>query len=344
MPLQGPRVHGENPAKCTGSERGATKEGGHRLTSSTRWRDRTTPAAHSLARSARSLYKGHGKNTLADTPMKRPLHALCAAALLAAATLAHAEIDRPAAESLVRKSGLWEQLAAVAPQVEAGIQQTLAEGGAKPAESERARVTQVVRAAYAPERLRSVSTGVIAARMQPQHLNALRQWFDSPQGRAVTRAEEASGRVAPDVVLQEGVALLKSMPAERRKLMEDLLAATHAAEAMVQIAIGTAVAAQVGAASTMPSGPAPTAAEVRGMLEAQRPEMLKAYGALMLATFAHTYAKLPLQQLRQYVAFIRTPAGTQFNAAAMEAMAAALTDAAAEMGRRLPGTRDGRNT
>ena len=63
-----------------------------------------------------------------------------------------------------------------------------------------------------------------------------------------------------------------------------------------------------------------------------------------LAISPHTYAKIPSQQLRQYVAFIRTPAGRQFNAAAMEAMAAALTDAAAEMGRRLPGTRDGRNT
>lgn len=276
--------------------------------------------------------------------MKRPLHALCTAVLLAAASFAHAEIDRPAAESLARKSGLWEQLAGVAPQVEAGIQQTLAQGGMSPAESERARVTQVIRSAYAPERLRSVSTGVIAARMQPQHLQALRQWFDSPQGQAVTRAEEASGMADPAVVMQDGITLLRAMPAERRKLMEDLLAATRAAEAMVQITISTAVAAQVGAASTMPSGPAPSAAEVRGVLEAQRPEMLEAFNGMMLATFAHTYAKLPSQQLRQYVAFIRTPAGTQFNAAAMEAMAAALTDAAAEMGRRLPGTRDGRNT
>lgn len=276
--------------------------------------------------------------------MKRSLRALCTLALLAAAGLAHAEIDRAAAESLVRKSGLWEQLAGIAPQVEAGIQQTLAQGGAAPADSEKARVTRVIRSAYAPDRLRSVSTGVIAARMQPQHLNALRQWFDSPQGQAITRAEEASGLADPAVVMQDGVTLLKSMPAERRKLMDELLAATRASEAMVQITIGTAVAAQVGAASTMPSGPAPSAAEIRGMLEAQRPQMLQAFNAMMLATFAHTYAKLPSQQLRQYVAFIRTPAGTQFNAAAMDAMAAALTDAAAEMGRRLPGTRDGRNT
>ena len=278
--------------------------------------------------------------------MTHPLRAFCLGTLLAVATLAHAEIDRAAAESLVRKSGLWEQLSGIALQVEADMQQTLAQGGTAPAATEKARVTQVIRAAYAPDRLRSISTGVIAARMEPQHLNALRQWFDSPQGQALTRAEEVAvtGQADPTAALKEGVALLNAMTGERRKVLEDLLAATRAAEAMVQITISTAVAAQVGAAGTLPSGPAPSAAEIRGMLEAQRPQMLQAFKALTLASFAQVYAKIPAQQLREYLAFIRTPAGTQFNAAALEALGTALTDAAAEMGRRLPGTRDGRNT
>jgi hypothetical protein len=277
--------------------------------------------------------------------MKRSLHALCTAALLAVASLVHAEIDRPAAETLVRKSGLWEQLSGIAGQVEAGMQEVLTQGGAAPADSEKARVAQVIRSAYAPERLRSVSTGVIAARMDPRHLDTLRRWFDSPQGRALTRAEEAAASAAdPAAALKQGVGLLKAMPADRRKLLEDLLAATRADEAMVQITISTAVAAQVGAAGAMSGGPAPSPAEMRGLLESQRPQMQKAFRAMLLASFAQVYAQVPSQQLRQYVAFIRTPAGTQFNAAALEALATALTDAAAELGRRLPGTRDARNT
>ncbi|HEY0823316.1 MAG TPA: hypothetical protein VGD76_05960 [Ramlibacter sp.] len=277
----------------------------------------------------------------------RTLRSLCTAALLAAATLAQAEIDRPAAEGLVRKSGLWEQLGGIGLQVQAGMQQSLAGGtGLSPTGPERARVSRVIQAAYAPDRLRSVSTGVIAARMQPQHLQALRQWFDSPQGQAVTRAEEASlaGDADPGVTLKEGSALLKSMPAERRKLLEDLLAATRAAEAMVQITISTGIAVQLGAASAQPGAPSPSAAQLRGVLETQRPQMLQAFSAMSMASFAHAYAGIPTQELRQYVAFIRTPAGTAFNDAAMEALEAALTDAAAEMGRRLPGTRDGSNT
>lgn len=276
----------------------------------------------------------------------RPLRAGCMAALLAVATLAHAEIDRPAAESLVRKSGLWEQFGGMGPQVEAGMQQALTQAGVAPAASELARIKRVVQAAYAPERMRSVSTGVIAARMQAQHLNALARWFDSPLGQAVTRAEEAASAASadPEAALKEGVALLKSMPAERRKLLEDLLAVTKAADALVQITISTTIAAQLGAASARPGAPAVSAVEIRALLERQRPQMLQAFSAMMLASFAQVYATIPSPQLRQYVSFIRTPAGTEFNEAALEALEAALTDAAAEMGRRLPGTRDGSNT
>lgn len=275
----------------------------------------------------------------------RPLRAFCMAALLAVTTLAQAQIDQAAAESLARKSGLWEQLGGFAPQVAAGMQQAFAQAGVELAESESARLRRVAEAAYSPDRLRQVSTGVIAARVQAQHLNALRRWYDSPQGQAVTRAEEAgTGNADLAATLKKGAALLEAMPAARRKLLQELMAASRAADAMVQITVSTTVAVQLGVASAMPGAPGPSAAQIRGMLEAQRPQMLAAFGAMMLASFAQTYDRIPDNQLRQYVAFIRTPAGRQFNEAGLQALEAALTDAAADMGRRLPGTRDSSNT
>jgi hypothetical protein len=278
--------------------------------------------------------------------MKTSIRALCVAALIAASTFAHAEIDRPAAEGLVRKSGLWEQLGGLSPQVEAGVQRAMAESGKPPAESEKTRISRVVQAAYAAERLRSVSTGVIASRMQAQHMKALRQWFDSPVGKSITRTEEAmsNDQQDPRLAMNEGAALLKSMPAEKRKLLQDLLTATRAAEALVQMTISTAVAVQAGVASATPNAPGPSSNELRADLEAQKPQMLAGFNTMMLAIFARTYSKVPSEQMRQYVAFIRSPAGTAFNDVAMEALEAALTDAAAQMGRSLPGTRDRSNT
>jgi hypothetical protein len=267
------------------------------------------------------------------------------AALLAVAPLAQAEIDRPAAETLERKSGLWEQWTGVASQIEAGLQQAMAQAGVAPAESEKARIARVVRTAYAADRLRSISTGVMAANLQPQHLRALRRWFDSPPGEAVARAEEATpmGQADPAVALKAGRRLLASMPLERRKLLQDLIAATHAAEGLVQITISTTVAAQLGAASALPGVTAPSARQMRAVLEEQRPEMLKAFTRTTMATFAQVYAKLSSEQLRDYLEFVRSPAGAAFNEVSLHAAEAALTGAAAEMGRYLPGTSDRNN-
>lgn len=250
------------------------------------------------------------------------------------------------AQSLVRKSGLWQLMSDMGPQIEAGMRLRLTQPGMATAASEMSRIGRVVQAAYAPDRLRSVSTGVIAAKMQAQHMDALLGWFDSPQGQAITRAEEAAleEHGDPSAVLVEGATLLKSMPAERLALLEELIAATHAAEALVQITINTAVAVQVGVASALPGGPTPSAIEMRAKLEAQRPQMLQAFTGMVLASAAHAYASISSDQLQQYVVFIRSPAGTAFNEVSLEALEAALTDAAAEMGRRLPGTRDGSST
>lgn len=278
--------------------------------------------------------------------MKRSFRAFCTAALLVAASLVHAEIDAGSAENLLRKSGMWEQLAGIGPQAEAGMEEMLAQGGMAPAQAEKARVTRVIREAFAPARLRSVSVRVVAAGTQAEHLPALRSWFDSPVGRAVVRLEEAasSATTDPQTMMEQGARLLRGMPAERRALLEQMLEDTDAAEAMVRITIGTALAAQRGAASVAPDAPGPSAAQLRAALEAQRPQMLKAFGAMMLASFAQIYEGLPTGELREYVTFIGSPAGTHFNDVAMDALEAALIDATAEMGRRLPGTRDSRNS
>jgi hypothetical protein len=267
------------------------------------------------------------------------------AALLAAATLAHAEIDPPAAENLVRKSGLWEQLSGVAAQIQAGLQQAMDRAQLAPADSEKARIARVIARAYAADRLRATSTGIIAARMQPQDADALGAWFDSPLGQAVAHAEEAISADTADsaTAMKEGLRVLASTPSERRKLLDDLLAATHAAEGMVQLTISTRVAVQLGAASAITGVTGPSATQARAALEPQRPQMLKAYTALMLSSFARSYVSLSSEQLSAYVAFIRSPAGAAFNDVSLQAMEAALTAAATEMGRSLPGTRDGRN-
>ncbi|KRC04082.1 hypothetical protein ASE11_03180 [Hydrogenophaga sp. Root209] len=72
--------------------------------------------------------------------------------------------------------------------------------------------------------------------------------------------------------------------------------------------------------------------------------MLKAFAALSLAGFAKAYATLPTDHLERYVAFVQSRPGHDFNAVGIEALDAALTEAAAELGRQLQGAKDQSNT
>ena len=79
-------------------------------------------------------------------------------------------------------------------------------------------------------------------------------------------------------------------------------------------------------------------------MEAQRAVMLQNYSALFMASFARTYRAVPPADLSQYVAFMQSDAGRHFNAVALAALSAALTDASAAFGQGLPATKDAANS
>lgn len=277
--------------------------------------------------------------------MIRFFRGLFLSALLLGAGGVHAQIDRATTESLLRKSGLWEQLASIAPQAESGLQGFFAQAGMTPSAAELARISSVIRESYAPSRLREFSMDVISKKLGAQHVPRLQRWFDSPVGKTVTKLEEQASAesVDPQVQMQQGTALLQNAEPARRKLLEELVKETSTAETWAQITINTSLAAWHGAASVSAQAPMLSLGEFKAALEAQRPQMLQGFSAMALALFARAYAPLSTPHLKSYVAFLKSEAGRQYNALGMEALDAALTQAAADIGRKLPSTKDQAN-
>jgi hypothetical protein len=267
------------------------------------------------------------------------------AALLLQAQVAGAQTNAATAETLMRQSGLWNQLAGVAPQVRAGLMASLAQARVNPSASEVERMSRAVDAAYAAARLRKVALASIRQDIDGKHVPALRRWYAAPAGRAVTALEEigSADEREPAVIMKEGAALLSGAPADRRALLNELVAVTRSAEAMAQLTIDTTLAAQSGARSAAPDVQGPSPNELRALLDAQKPRMLKAYEGLTLASSAKVYSTLPTETLRQYVAFLKSDAGRHFNDVGMRALGAAIVEASAELGRRLPASKDQSN-
>jgi hypothetical protein len=118
-------------------------------------------------------------------------------------------------------------------------------------------------------------------------------------------------------------------------LLNELAEATRAAEVITGIVINTALAARRGVISVSPDLTGPSVDELQAALEAQRPQMLRTFGAVTLAGSARTYRTLNDDELRLYVNFQSSVAGRHFNDLCARAIDGALADASADMGRQL---------
>lgn len=270
---------------------------------------------------------------------------LLGVALLAGAPVASAQTDAKTAEELLRSSGMWQQLASIAPQVQAGFAAAAAQSGAKPTPGELERLSRVIDTAYAAERLRVAAVATLQAQTRADHVPALRRWYGSRIGKAITGLEEAASaeQTDPMAVAQEGATLLSAMQPARRAALEELVTVTRSAETLVQLTFDTALAAQQGLRSVTPDAPGTSAGELRAALEAQRPQLLQAFSGLSLASYAKAYTRLPTSELQQYLAFLKSAAGQHFTDTSLQAFTSALVEASAEMGRGLPGAKDRSN-
>ena len=274
--------------------------------------------------------------------MMRFLSWCCTLVLFAGS--AWAGTDSATAESLMRKSGLWDQLAEIAPQVRMGVLASVAQSGRKPSEAEIERLSRAVDSAYSVHRLRLVCLGAISRDLDNAHVAALRRWYDGTRGQAFTRLDKAQSKQDPRTTLEQGALLLGKMAPARRRTLDEIVLVTRSAELMTELTIGTALAAHQGAASVSPNAPRPSMGEVKTSLDARRQHLIRTFSGLSLAGFAAAYSSLPTADLEGYVDFMKSDAGRHFSAIGMRAFSAAMFEAAAELGRTAPGSKDKANT
>lgn len=261
------------------------------------------------------------------------LRAWACLALLFLHGLAGAEVPAATAEALMHKSGVWAQLADVAPQAKAGIAQSAA--GSRLDADGLSRLESLADDTFSPTRLRASVQQVLADRLTATQARDALKWFDSPTGKQITRLEEASSADAEDMnqALSEGNQALATASSRRQTLLAQVVRVTRAAEGMVSMQINTTVGILQGLASAMPDQPTPSAPQLRAMFEAQRPQMLATSTGVMLTLFARTYQPASDRALEQYVRFLSSKSGAALSAAMMEAMDDALSTAAQRLGR-----------
>ncbi len=250
---------------------------------------------------------------------------------------AQAQTDPGTAERLLRKSGLWLQLDGVAQQVQQGVLEAATQSGRSPEPAELDRLRAAAGAAYAGERLRGVALRQVSQELEPRHLKALFAWYDTPTGVLMTALEERSASDArgTEIVMSDGLSRWQAMGAERRSQLEALLLASGSVDSALSMTLNTVAGVRQGLAGVLPPGTGPSPEATRALLAQQLPQLRPAYEQMMRAISAVAYADASDEQLREYVAFLRSPAGQHLGDLMQRVLDAAFLEGATELGRRM---------
>lgn len=255
--------------------------------------------------------------------------------------LVAAEVPEATAEALMRKSGVWAQLGGLAVQVKAGIAQSATSG--KMSAEDVKRLEELAEDAFAAPRLRDAFLKEVSQHVTvAQGADALK-WYDSPTGQLMTRLEETFSANFDDMrrVMGDGNKALGSASIRRQTLLTQVVQATRSAEGMVAMQINTTLAVLQGLSNVAPNPSAPSADELRRMLEARKPHMLAQSMGVALTLFAVTYQTASDKELEQYVKFLSSKSGSAISVAMNDALDKSLSAAAQRLGSsipKLPGT------
>lgn len=257
-------------------------------------------------------------------------------AVLCLHSLALAQVPAATAEVLMRKSGVWDQLADIADQVKASISQSPSNAGLEPQDIKR--LEQVAGEAFDAQRLREDFLRVLSSQITAAPCAQALKWYGSPTGAKITALEISSSTRFDDMnsALTEGNRILAQSSAKRQSLLSQTVKATGAAQALVTMQINSTLAILQGVAHVAPQGAAPQVEALRRQMEAQRPQMEAASMGIMLSTFALTYQTVNDKALQHYIGFLSSKSGVALTAAMMDALDKSLSAAARRLGSGIP--------
>jgi hypothetical protein len=252
------------------------------------------------------------------------------------ASSASAQIEAASAERLLRKSGTLAQIDAIAPQFRAGFEDSLRKQPGSPLkQSEIARMSAVADRAFAASKMQSAVVATVAERMSAANLDALDRWYESELGKRMTAFEVEAAKADQAQAIEAARQLVATLPAPRIELVRELVAATRAADFIVDLTVNMTVAIAYGASLASSEVEVTPLNELRKLVLKDREQIAGAMNELLLAVYAKTYEKASDADLKSYAAFMKTAAGAQFTEAVIVAFERSLMTGAADFGRGL---------
>ena len=195
--------------------------------------------------------------------------------------------------------------------------------------------------AFAPETLQRELLIAMEGKLSKADLDVIFAFYKSPLGARMTALENARNNADASVQIKEKagelLAELKNKP-ERAEVLRQIEGSLRLAEMATNIAfnLGRATAIGMAAADEKTTVLSPDAIRVIDQaLQQVRPAITAQIQDQVWPELAYTYRQASIPELRQYLAFLTSPAGKRFYNAMMPAMDKTLTKAGSEFGHAL---------
>ena len=239
-----------------------------------------------------------------------------------------ADRDNAMVQELFSKSGLEKQLNHLPLSIQAAFEQ--AEQQVRYLRSLPKRVTEIIktqaRESFRPESLKPIILGELAGKLSSSDMRKVLAWLNTPLGKKCTRLEEAASSPEAYAEIQEYAASLKKTAPTATRL--DALKKFDSAARITETGIDTVMSMQVAVAfaitATLPTEQQMSLERIAAEIEKNRPEIEPDIAAQTLVSLLYTYRSLTDAELREYTAFVSSPAGVKYHDIASDALKKAI--------------------
>jgi hypothetical protein len=249
---------------------------------------------------------------------------------------------------LIRLVGLDTAFDHTGAILKSGMKQGMRQAAADPKTSGNAAYTEKVVAAvdpavdlaFPPDALQREFLRAMEGRLNNADLDAIFAFFRAPLGARMTALENAKIKEGPDAPMKKAgelAELLKREP-ERTEVLKQLDSALRLTEISTNQMFNMSRAVAIGMAAADEKTTALPAEAIQAIdqaLEKMRPALMAQLKDRIALSLTYTYREASVSELRQYVAFLKSPAGKKLYGTVVPALHEILVRAGIEFGHAL---------
>ncbi len=237
--------------------------------------------------------------------------------------LTHVEASpKPDKESLttilMQKAGMNRQLQNTPEVLNAAVASNyrkVAENANKKIDHITQQINTVVSKTFKADIIKSVIKTHIETEMAVGDLKAVIKWLDSPLGSKITRLEETASTATAYQEMQTIIPVMQQKTdfQIRVSLMKELDESLKATESILDRELNMQIVSMTAMASAFPTMNLPSTDALKENFEIYKTAIRKRISSEMLMATLYTYRHLHPDEIKQYIAFIKTDSGLRYH-------------------------------